>query len=264
MFNVLFWGVSAISTLILYLALPQISLWFILPLLLASYVGAVFLFFVFLFVSSLFLPQTKPVTKPKPFCAFMIRTTMAWLMQIFRVKIKLTGTELLPKEPCILVSNHRSDFDPMAVLAVLKGRKLAYISKDANFKIPIVGNYIHNAGFLAIDRGNGMRALRTLVQAAKMIENEGVDIGIYPEGTRSKSGELLRFRPGAFILSKRANAPIVVMVTKGTESITKNAFLRKTTVELKILGVISIEKQAELEQDALSTLVREMIEEGLK
>ena len=264
MLNLLFLVLSAIFTLVLYLAVPQISLWLILPLLVASYVGVVFLFFVFLFVSSLFLPKKKPVTKPNPFCVFMIRVTMAWIMQISRVRVKLIGTELLPKEPCILVSNHRSDFDPMAVLAVLKGRKLAYISKDANLKIPIVGNYIHNAGFLAIDRGNGMRALRTLKQAADMVKNNGIDIGIYPEGTRSKNGELLRFRPGAFILSKRANAPIVVMTTKGTENITKNAFFRKTIVELNILGVISTEKQAELESDALSALVRGMIEEGLK
>ena len=264
MLHYLFLALAVIATVVLYLAVPTLSLWLLLPLLVAAFVGVILLYLLFLFIASLFLSQKKKVTDPKPFCAFMIRITMDWLMRLFRIRIKLTGTELLPKEPCIIVSNHRSDFDPMTVLAVLKGRRLAYISKEANFRIPIVGNFIHHAGFLAIDRGNGMRAMRTLKQAAEMMKTVGVDIGIYPEGTRSKTGELLRFRPGAFVLAKRADAPIVVMTTKGTELISKNVPFRSTKVELKILGVIDRETLSGMEQDEISALVRGMIEDNLK
>lgn len=264
MLHYLFLALAVIATAVLYLALPALSLWWLLPILLASFVGVIVLYLLFLFITSLFLSQKKKVTEPKPFCAFMIRVTMDWLMRLFRIRIKLTGTELLPNEPCIIVSNHRSDFDPMTVLAVFKGRRLAYISKEANFRIPIVGNFIHHAGFLAIDRGNGMRAMRTLKQAAEMMKTSGVDIGIYPEGTRSKTGELLRFRPGAFVLAKRSDAPIAVMTTKGTELISKNVPFRSTSVELEILGVIPREELAGMEQDEISARVRQMIEENLK
>ena len=264
MLHYLFLALAAIATVTLYLITPTISLLWILPLFVAAFVGVILLYLLFLFVASLFLSQKKKITAPKAFCAFMIRITMDWLMRLFRIRIKLTGTEKIPDEPCIIVSNHRSDFDPMTVLAVLKGRKLSYISKDANFRIPIVGNFIHHAGFLAIDRGNGMRAMRTLKQAAEMMKVAGVDIGIYPEGTRSKTGELLRFRPGAFVLAKRADAPLVIMTTKGTELISKNVPFRSTKVELQIIGVLDRETVSAMEQDEISTVVRDMIEENLK
>ena len=264
MLHYLFLALAAIATVTLYLITPTISLLWILPLFVAAFVGVILLYLLFLFVASLFLSQKKKITAPKAFCAFMIRITMDWLMRLFRIRIKLTGTEKIPDEPCIIVSNHRSDFDPMTVLAVLKGRKLSYISKDANFRIPIVGNFIHHAGFLAIDRGNGMRAMRTLKQAAEMMKVAGVDLGLYPEGTRSKTGELLRFRPGAFVLAKRADAPIVIMTTKGTELISKNVPFRSTKVELQIIGVLDRETVSAMEQDEISTVVRDMIEENLK
>ena len=263
MLNYVFFAIAIIVTAVIYISVPTLSFWWLLPVLVGAFISTVVLYILVLFTMSLFLSKKKKVVAPKPFCAFMIRITMDWLMRLFRIHIKLTGAELLPNEPCIIVSNHRSDFDPMTVLAVLKERRLAYISKEANFKIPIVGNFIHHAGFLAIDRGNGMRAMRTLKQAAEMMKTAGVDIGIYPEGTRSKNCELLRFRPGAFVLAKRADAPVVVMVTKGTEAISKNVPFRSTKVELKILGVIDRETVAGMEQDELSACVRAMIEEGL-
>ncbi len=265
MLNLVFLLLSAMLVAGLYLIAPTLSFWWLLPLFIGAFVAVIVLFLVVLYVISLFLPKKKRVTRPKPFCTFMIRITMDWLMRLFRIRIKLSGIEKLPDCPCVLVSNHRSDFDPMTVLAVMKGRKPVYISKEANFKIPIVGNFIHHAGFLAIDRGNGMRAMRTLDRAAEMMHDIGVDIGIYPEGTRSKTGELLRFRPGAFVLAKRAEAPIAVMVTRGTEKIGHNApRLRPTRVELTVLGVISREQVAEMEKEELSTLARGMIEEGLQ
>ena len=262
--NVLFLIIAALSAVGLCAFVPAISFWWLVPLFIGGYVGAFLLYMFFLSVCALCMPKRKKIHSPKAFCAFFIRITMDWLMRVFRIRVNLTGTDLLPNEPCVLVSNHRSDFDPMAVLGVLRGRKLAYISKEANFKIPVVGNFIHHAGFLAIDRGNGMRALRTLKQAAEMMQNCKMDIGIYPEGTRSKTGELLRFKAGAFILAKKADAPIVVMVTKGTENISKNVPFRATNVELNILSVIDRETVQNLTQEELRDRVQEIVENALK
>ena len=264
MLNYLFLALAIVATVLVYVFIPTVSPWLILPILLGGFVAAILLYVVFLLVWSFFLPKRKPIKRTKPICARMIYLTMDWLMSLLRIRVKLTGTELLPDEPCILVSNHQSDFDPMAVLAVWKGRRVAFISKEANFKIPIVGNFIHHAGFLAIDRGNGMRALRTLKQAAEMQKAEGLDIGIYPEGTRSKTGELLRFKSGAFLLAKRAEAPIVVMSTNGTGRISKNFLIRRTDVELRILAVIDRQTVIETEREELTERVREIIEKDLK
>ena len=264
MLNYLFLLLAAVGTGVLYLTLPALSPWWIVPIFLGGFVAFTLLYILILLVWALFLPKRKPVKKPKPVCTFMIYLTMDWLMKLMRVRVKLTGLEKLPNEPCLWVSNHRSDFDPMTVLAVLRKRRIAYISKEANFKIPIVGNFIHHAGFLAIDRGNGMRAMRTLKQAAELMKNEGVDIGIYPEGTRSKTGELLRFKSGAFLLAKKAEAPIAVLTTKGTDRIPKNFPFRATTVEIEILTVIDRETVMETEREELTERVRNIIEENLK
>ncbi len=265
MLNLIFLLLTLGFTAGVYLLFPTLVLWWLLPVVFGSFFAVILLFFVFLFITSLFLPKKKKIEKPNAFCTFMIRITMRWLMGVLGIRVRLVGRALLPEEPCVIVSNHRSDFDPMTMLGVLKGRSLAYISKEANFKIPIVGNYIYHAGFLPIDRGNGMRAVRTLHHAAEMMQELGVDIGIYPEGTRSKTGELLRFRPGAAVIAQNASAPIAVMVTRGTERIGKNVFrLRPTKVELRVVGVIPRETVKALEKEALTDQMRSMIEEGLK
>ena len=141
--------------------------------------------------------------------------------------------------------------------------RLAFISKESNMKIPLVGTYIYHAGFFGIDRENGMRALRTLKSAAELMKATGIDMGIYPEGTRSKTGELLEFKPGAFLLAKRADAPVVIMATRGTEQVVRNFPFRRTKVEFEILEVIEKERVKELSIEELSAYVRSVLENAL-
>lgn len=199
------------------------------------------LYFCILWFSTLFMPKKDPIDKPLKGIYFIIQFSTEWLVTLLRVKVRFNGIERLPDEPFVLVSNHLSNFDPIVVLSKIKKRKIAFISKASNFKIPAAGVYVHNAGFLAIDRENAMNALRTLKRAAEMINREQMIMGIYPEGTRSKSGELLEFKEGAFLLARRANAPIVVMSTHGTNLIAKRSPWRRTVVDLNVLDVIDRE-----------------------
>ncbi len=246
----------------LWLGLNSFSPLWLLLLIPGFYIGIVILFFAGLLVAALCFPKKEP-ERSSAGARFTIWIVMQWLMQLMRLKIELVGEELLPQEPCIIVSNHRSDFDPMTVLSVLRHRKLIYISKEGNFKIPIVGAFIRRAGFYAIDRENGMRAMRTLKKAAERLQNEGMDVGIYPEGTRSKTCELLEFKTGAFYLAKKADAPIVVMTTTGTERISKNTPWRSTRVKLHFVERIEKDAVAAASMDELAAKTREIIEQAL-
>ena len=113
---------SVLGTVGVYLGVPTLRLWWLIPIWIGCYAGAVLLYVLFLCVSALFLPAHKPIKKPNRFCRFMIPFTMDWLMKLLRVRVTLAGREKLPKVPCVVVSNHRSDFDPMAMLAVLRER----------------------------------------------------------------------------------------------------------------------------------------------
>lgn len=250
----LFLILAVIAAPTLCFAIPAISFWWLVPLFIGIFVALNFIYLAGIFFASLCLPKRQP-EHVNHAGMFMIYLTMDWLLTLFGVKIKVKGEEILPDEPIVLVSNHLSDFDPMAVLAVLR-RHMIFISKESNFKIPIVGRFIRHTGFLAIDRENPMRAMRTLKRAAEYMKTDKCDVGIYPEGTRSKTGELLEFKAGAFLLAKRANAPVVIMTTRGTENISKNCLRRRTVVELDFIEVLDAEFVKTHSMEEVSVYVR--------
>ena len=254
----IFLALGAIASLLIVF-LTQISLWLAIPIFIGLFVLINPLYFCLLWLSTLFLPKKDPIDKPLNWLYFMIQFSTDWLMTLLRVKVRLEGMEKFPEEPFVLVSNHLSNFDPIAVLCKVKKRKIAFISKPSNFKIPVAGAYVRNAGFLAIDRENAMSALRTLKRAAEMMNREQMIMGIYPEGTRSKTGELLEFKEGAFLLAKRAGAPIVVMSTRGTNKISRRVFIKKTRVDMRVLDIIDKEAVKTLSLAELALRVRNTV-----
>lgn len=258
----IFWALSLIGSG-LVVGLTQIHWLWILPICLGMFIVLNPLYFCFLWVTTLFLPKKEPIDHLSKWCQFVIWFSTNWLLTFLRVKVTLTGSEKFPDVPFVLVSNHLSNFDPIVVLCKIKNRKIAFISKESNFKIPVAGDYARNAGFLSIDRENPMNAMRTLKKAADMMKKEELIMGIYPEGTRSKTGELLEFKEGAFLLAKRANAPVVVMTTKGTNKISKQAIWKKTNVALDVLEVIDAETVKALSYSELSDHVRKTVSDGL-
>ena len=262
MLSYVFMALSALGSILLVFGTQIHWLW-IVPVCVGTYVALNALFFLGLWFSTIFLPKKDPIDKPRNFYG-IIQFVCDWAMTCLRVKIRFDGMEKFPNEPFVLVSNHISNFDPMVVLAKVKGRKIAFISKPSNFKIPVAGPYTHNAGFLAIDRQNAMKAMRTIKRAAELVVSEQMIMGIYPEGTRSKTGELLEFKEGAFLLAKRAKAPVVVITTKGTDKIAKRMVLRSTRVELNVIEIIDAETVQNMKLSDLSAHVRESIANALQ
>lgn len=264
MLNVIFWILAPIGCLVTYLAVPTLNPWWILPIVLGNYLALVVLLFVVITLIWFFLPKKGTVKKPIPLCQFMIWFVMDWLMNAFGVRTTWKGQDRLPAEPCVIVSNHLSNFDPIVLLSMTRKRKIVYISKESNFRLPLAGAYIRGAGFLPIDRENALRAMRTLGDAGEKMKAYGVDVGIYPEGTRSKTGKLLRFKKGAFVLAQRSEAPIVVMVTRGSDMVGKNLKrFRRTKVEMEVLEVIEKERVISMSVDELTLYTRNVIAEAL-
>lgn len=214
---------------------------------LGGFVGAFLalnvLFLLLLFVISLFFPKGEPKKESRFWRRWTVHA-VRWILDMLRVRVKVEGRELLPGEPVVLVSNHRSDFDPMAAMVAFSHRPLVYISKESNLRIPIAGAFVRRCHFLPIDRENPRSALATLKHAASLMREEGLDIGIYPEGTRSYKGGPKPFKEGAFLMAKQAGAPIVLMTTEGTEEIAGHVILRRNIVRLRVLRVISAEEVA--------------------
>ena len=257
-----FAAVAALGSILLVLG-TQIHLLWVLPIFVGAFLAINILFLLGLLISTLFLPKKEPVEKLRNYYG-IIHLVCDWITTILRIRVDFRGMEKFPDEPFVLVSNHLSNFDPVVVLSKVKGRKIAFISKPSNFKIPIAGPYIRLAGFLAIDRENAMKAMRTIKRAAEQVVSEQMIMGIYPEGTRSKSGELLEFKEGAFLLAKRAKAPVVVITTKGTNKMGKHLLIKSQKVEFEVIEVIDKETVEALKLSDLCAHVRESISNALQ
>lgn len=234
---------SALGGAALMCALLPLAWWWMPALAVGLFIGLNAAYLLLLFLVSLCLGRGE-AKRDSRFCRFVVTLTIRWIFRLLRIRVSVEGMEKLPACPMVLVSNHRSDFDPMAVLATMPHRRIAYISKESNLHLPIAGAFVRRCSFLAIDRENPRRALVTLRHASALMQEQGLDIGIYPEGTRSREGGMLPFKEGAFVMAKWAKAPIVVMATEGTERIAGHVVFRANRIQLRIVDVIPAETVA--------------------
>lgn len=178
---------------------------------------------------------------------------------------RLTGLDKLPeKERFLFVCNHRSMFDPLIAMGWLGPWEIAFISKPSNLKIPLIGRAARTAGFLAIDRENDREALKTILTAVDYLKRGVCSVGIYPEGTRSRTGELLPFHSGSFKIAQRAKAPLVIACVHGTEKLRHGFLLHPRPCWLEILETVPAETVRGMSTQELAAYSRERIEARLK
>ena len=158
------------------------------------------------------------------------------------VRLTIKGEELLPEGRFLLVSDHRSIFDPLLVMGYLDRYDISFVSKPSNMRLPMIGDIACAAGFLAIDRENDREALKTILRAADYLKRGICSMGIYPEGHRSRSGHMEPFHAGSFKIAQRAGVPLAIAATHGTEKIRQGLFLRPHPVLLEILEVLPADR----------------------
>ena len=232
---------------------------------LGAVLGLFLLYVLFLGICSLFVSPKKEYENNSPFYRFLLESATAVAMKLLRIQIHVTGLEKLPKgEKLLFVCNHRSNFDPLITWHALKEWKMAFVSKPSNFKVPFFGRIIRKCCFMAIDRENPRNAIVTINKAADLLKRQEVSVGIYPEGTRSKSGELLPFHNGVFKAAQKANAPVAVLSITGTETIRSKTPFRSSHVYLDVLEVIPAENIKGTRTELIGAAVRHLIETNIE
>jgi 1-acyl-sn-glycerol-3-phosphate acyltransferase len=137
---------------------------------------------------------------------------------LFRFQFKLMGwnvqgVENMPAEgPVILAINHQSIWDPLVAASSLP-RKVSFMAKEELFSIPVLGKIFSKLGAFPVKRGQGdMNAIRQSLAILK----EGRVLGLFPEGTRSKNGEIQKGLPGMVLLMEKGKATVVPVKVLGT------------------------------------------------
>ncbi len=165
--------------------------------------------------------------------------------------------------PFIVVSNHQSLYDiPVWLQALPFSVRMA--AKKELFSVPIWGRAMRVAGFVQIDRKDSQRAHQALTAAGEQMRTDKVSLVIAPEGTRTKTGQLLPFRKGAFNLSKTTGIPILPIAIDGTMRVHKSGELevhRGQTVTVKILEPLWPSHYATVEdfRDAAQQLIQQAL-----
>jgi 1-acyl-sn-glycerol-3-phosphate acyltransferase len=136
-------------------------------------------------------------------------------LAFFRGRLQVTGREkLVPDQPYVIMSNHQSHIDILTVYTALP-LQIRWVMKQELRKMPIFGYACERMGHIYVQRGNSESARASMAAAARRIA-KGTSVVFFPEGTRSRTGRIGRFKTGGFRLAIEAGVPILPVSIWGT------------------------------------------------
>jgi 1-acyl-sn-glycerol-3-phosphate acyltransferase len=179
------------------------------------------------------------------------------------IKIEISGLEHVPVgRSCIFMCNHVSNLDPPVVLPLLPGRSSVLLKKEL-MNIPILGTAMRMAKFVPVERGSRRDAAQASVEAAGDALCSGLNIVVFPEGTRSLDGRLSTFKKGPFFLAQQTQAPIVPIAVSGTQNLMRKGSSAITPGLARIQVLPPIEPEGYETREELLMAVRKVIADAL-
>ena len=165
---------------------------------------------------------------------WIARQWTRWIFGGCGIRVEAKGLENIdPSQPYVIMTNHQSVIDIGAVIQTLP-ISFRFVAKKELTWIPIFGWALVLAGHVIIDRRERSKAVSSLEQAAQRVA-KGVNVIIFPEGTRSTTGVLQTFKSGGFHLAIQAQVPTLPATISGTRVITPKNSLRVESGTVKVV-----------------------------
>ena len=151
------------------------------------------------------------------------------------VKVRVQGLERLdPRKAYLFMSNHQSQFDILALMSALDAFQLRWVAKQELRKVPVLGLCIQRTHQIIVDRESRTQAVAT-IRLVKELLNAGISVLFFPEGTRSKDGQLLPFKPGGFAVAVETGVPVVPVTVNGSRAIMPSGDWKVRAGEIEIV-----------------------------
>ena len=226
-----------------WVILGKLSLWMLPLLFVGLYLVFALIAFLFVWLLCSAVDLEKPQEEDSPFYRAVMNLYIEVLVMVVGARIHTEGLEKVPKDGrFLLVCNHLFVADPGVLLHCLPKSQLAFITKQENQSLFLVGKFMHKTLCQPLDRNNDRAALKTILRCIQLLKEDKASIAVFPEGYTSKDGKLHPFRNGVFKIAQKTNVPIVICTIQNTRQIFKNMKkLKKTDIYLHVVDVISPE-----------------------
>jgi 1-acyl-sn-glycerol-3-phosphate acyltransferase len=193
----------------------------------------------------------------------VVHTLSKWITDVIFglpifMKREVIGLENIdPRKAYVMVLNHNSMVDIISIYNLPLIFK--WVSKKEVYRIPIVGQLLFAHGDIVINRASAKEAMQLVHTRGLEWLKKGACVSIFPEGTRSKDGEIHNFKAGAFVLAKDAGVPILPIVLDGTNTMVRNGWLMnwRNKITIRILPPVSAEDVVNRDIKDVMTEVRD-------
>lgn len=187
------------------------------------------------------------------------------VMHISGLHYDVEGLDRIPEgEAVLFVANHQSMFDVVLVYSLLP-YTTGFVSKKSVLKVPLLRVWMKRLHCLFLDRENPRDGLQMILDGIELIK-QGISVFIFPEGTRSKTGELLEFKAGAVKMASKTGCRIVPIAIAGTRDVLENhfPFVRSAHAKVTVLEPIDPGSLGAEEKKHLADYCRKQIAEALQ
>ena len=159
-------------------------------------------------------------------------------LRLSGIPFTVVGLERLPKTPCVVVANHASYIDAIAIVAALPP-DFAFVIKKEMVRVPLAGLLLRRIGSQFVERFNRHKSATDARRVLKVAAT-GQSLMFFPEGTFDETRQIGKFLGGAFTTAARAEMPVVAVAIHGTRNVMPpgGRTIRRLPIRVEILAVL--------------------------